>query len=288
MAARHAAEFTFAFTALALRLVNADRIIEPGRSDTGHAVHRRVPDGCDRVVHRLPSHACRDRPLGHDEQRRPPTLDTRGATVATAAAAMTDWLHAITRALHPLHAPPGSPAWNHAHLLELLGDGPRAEAAVLMAVRDVLEPRVVFTLRREDLVRHAGQVSFPGGRTDGSDADAVATALRESREEIALEASAVEPLGFLDRLETVSGFCVTPVVARLAGDAMLVPQPTEVAKIFEVPLSFLLDPRNLRQFEYRSHGEARMVYEYVGVEPRIWGATAAMLVNLMRRMKLMP
>ena len=201
---------------------------------------------------------------------------------------MTDWLHAVTRALHPLHAPPGSPAWNHAHLFELLGDGPRAEAAVLMAIRDVLEPRVVFTLRREDLVRHAGQVSFPGGRTDSSDADAVATALRESHEEIALEASAVEPLGFLDRLETVSGFCVTPVVARLAGDAMLVPQPTEVTKIFEVPLSFLLDPGNLRQFEYRSHGEARMVYEYVGVEPRIWGATAAMLVNLMRRMKLMP
>ena len=201
---------------------------------------------------------------------------------------MTDWFDAIARALHPLHAPPVTPGWNHDYLVELIGDAPRAEAAVLMAIRDVPEPRVVFTLRRDDLVRHAGQVSFPGGRSDGTDSGAVATALRESFEEIALDASAVELLGFLDRLETVSGFCVTPVVARLSADATLVPEPREVAKIFEVPLGFLLDPANLHQFEYRSHGESRKVYEYVGVEPRIWGATAAMLVNLMRRMGRMP
>jgi hypothetical protein len=80
---------------------------------------------------------------------------------------------------------------------------------------------------------------------------------------------------------------VTPVVARLAGDAVLVPQPDEVAKIFEVPLAFLLDPANLRQFGFGTRGALRKVYEYVGVEPRIWGATAAMLVNLMWRMGLM-
>jgi 8-oxo-dGTP pyrophosphatase MutT (NUDIX family) len=130
-------------------------------------------------------------------------------------------------------------------------------------------------------------VSFPGGRTDHGDAGAVATALREAREEIALDPGAVEPLGFIDCLETISGFCVTPVVARVAGDAMLVPQPDEVAKIFEVPLAFLLDPGNLRQFAFRARGEAHKVHEYVGVEPRIWGATAAMLVNLMQRMGVM-
>ncbi len=159
---------------------------------------------------------------------------------------------------------------------------------MLVAIRDTPQPRVVLTLRRDDLVRHAGQVSFPGGRADSSDADVIATALRESREEIALDPADAEPLGYLDCLETTSGFCVTPVVARLAPDAMLVPQPGEVARLFEVPLAFLLDPRNLREFDFRSHGTTRKVYEYVGVEPRIWGATAAMLVNLMRRMRRMP
>ncbi|HJP98923.1 MAG TPA: CoA pyrophosphatase, partial [Rhodanobacteraceae bacterium] len=143
---------------------------------------------------------------------------------------MSDWLHAVGRALHPLVAPPDQPAWNHASLAELLGEVPRADAAVLVAIRDAPRPGVVFTLRRDDLVHHAGQVSFPGGRTDAEDADAVATALRESREEIALDTRAVEPLGYLDRLETTSGFSVTPVVARLAADAVLSPQPDEVAR----------------------------------------------------------
>ena len=200
---------------------------------------------------------------------------------------MTNWFDAITRALLPLETPPVPPAWNHDRLLDLIGEGPRTDAAVLMAIRDLPEPRVVFTLRRDDLARHAGQVSFPGGRTDHGDSGAIETALRESREEIALDPNTVEPLGFIDRLETISGFCVTPVVARLASDAVLVPQPDEVAKIFEVPLAFLLDPANLRQFEFHAHGESRQVYEYVGVEPRIWGATAAMLVNLMQRMGVM-
>jgi 8-oxo-dGTP pyrophosphatase MutT (NUDIX family) len=201
---------------------------------------------------------------------------------------MTGWREAVGRALHPLLAPPGQPAWNHASLVELLGEVPCTDAAVLVAIRDAPRPGVVFTLRRDDLARHAGQVSFPGGRADVQDADAVATALRESREEIALDTRAVEPLGYLDRLETTSGFCVTPVVARLAADAVLSPQPEEVARIFEVPLDFLLDPGNLHSYDIHLRGLRRKVYEYVGVAPRIWGATALMLVNLMRRMGRMP
>lgn len=201
---------------------------------------------------------------------------------------MTDLIEAVTRALHPLDTPPACRGWNHEYLVGLIGDAPRRDAAVLVGVRDVPDPRVIFTLRRHDLVHHAGQVSFPGGGVEPGDAGAVATALRESHEEIALDPGTVEPLGFLDSLETISGFRVTPVVARLARDAVLVPQPGEVAEIFEVPLEFLLASSNLREFDYRSHGMQRKVYEYVGVAPRIWGATAAMLVNLMRRMGRMP
>lgn len=203
---------------------------------------------------------------------------------------MTDWLGNVKRALHPLDAPPESPGRNHDFFAELQGDASHigVAAAVLVPIRDTPEPRVVFTLRRDDLVRHAGQVSFPGGRTDANDSNAIETALRESREEIALDPADAEPLGYLDCLETVSGFCVRPVVARLSAESMLTPEPGEVAKIFEVPLPFLLDPGNLRQFDYHSRGERRRVYEYGGVEPRIWGATAAMLVNLMRRMGLLP
>lgn len=201
---------------------------------------------------------------------------------------MTDLIDAVARALHPLAAPPGPPGWNHDYLIDFIGDAPRRDAAVLVALRDAPEPRVVFTLRRDDLAQHAGQVSFPGGGVEAGDTGAVATALRESHEEIALDPAAAEPLGYLDCLETISGYCVTPVVARIASDAHLVPQPDEVARVFEVPLRYLLDPGNLRQFEYRLHDERRKVYEYTGIAPRIWGATAAMLVNLLRRMKRMP
>lgn len=197
---------------------------------------------------------------------------------------MNAWSDSVAGALRPLDAPPRYPGWNHDHLQELLGDRPRAEAAVLMAIRATPEPRMVFTLRCDDLTRHAGQVSFPGGRTDRDDAGAVATALRESHEEIGLDPAAVEPLGYLDCLETVSGFCVTPVVARLAPGAVLTPQPGEVAKLFEVPLDFLLDPGNVRRVDYHSPWGIHKVDEYAGVTPRIWGATASMLVNLLRRM----
>jgi 8-oxo-dGTP pyrophosphatase MutT (NUDIX family) len=201
---------------------------------------------------------------------------------------MNDWRKPLARALLPLDAPPRPPGWNHAFLIDLIGDAPRREAAVLLAVRDLPEPSVVFTLRRDGLAQHAGQVSFPGGGVEPGDVGVVATALRESHEEIALASADVTPLGYLDCLETISGYCVTPVVARLAKDAPLVPQADEVAQVFEVPLAFLLDPANLRQTEYRLHGKRRKVYEYADVEPRIWGATALMLVNLMRRMEVMP
>lgn len=190
----------------------------------------------------------------------------------------------VARALHPLDAPPPLRGWNHDALAELIGEVPRVPAAVLIALRDTAQPQVVFTLRRDDLPTHAGQVSFPGGRVEVGDIDAVAAALRESREEIGLDPARALPLGYLDGLETISGYCVTPVVARIDADARLVADPDEVAHVFEVPLAFLLDPANLLTRRLHWCGREREVYEYAGSDPPIWGATALMLMNLMQRM----
>ncbi len=195
---------------------------------------------------------------------------------------------AVGRALHPLQRPPGGPGWNRQELLDLLDEVPRAGAAVLVALRDLPQPTVVFTVRNSGLRTHAGQVSFPGGRMDEGDADAIAAALREAREEVGLDPRDACPLGYLDRLDTVSGYCITPVVARLSAGAKLSPRSDEVESVFEMPLSFLLAPANLRQREFVTHGKHRNVYEYAGTQPLIWGATASILVNLMHRMRLMP
>lgn len=194
---------------------------------------------------------------------------------------------AVADALHPLLRPPQGPGWNSAELAGLLAEAPRTPAAVLLGLRDLPQPMVVFTLRHGGLRTHAGQVAFPGGRADPGDADAIATALREAREEVGLDLGDAQPLGFLDCLETISGFCVTPVVARIAPGTQLSPHSDEVQKIFEVPLAFLLDPANLRERDFVARGQRRRVYEYADTDPLIWGATASILVNLMRRMKLM-
>jgi hypothetical protein len=94
----------------------------------------------------------------------------------------------------------------------------------------------------------------------------------------------VTPLGYLDRFETISGYCITPVVARIAAEARLYPAPAEVAEVFEVPLAFLLEPANLRRYTMEFRGHARPMVEFVHGGHRIWGATAAMLYNLLKRM----
>lgn len=193
-------------------------------------------------------------------------------------------MEALVRALRPLSAPPVGPGWNHAAMRDVLGDDVRQPAAVLIGIREGVQPRLVFTVRDGRLQAHAGQVAFPGGRSDPDDDGAVATALRESEEEIGLDRSLVTPLGFLDRFETISGYCVTPVVARIAAQAQLYPAPAEVAEVFEVPLAFLLDPANLRRYTMEFRGRERPMVEFVHAGHRIWGATAEMLCNLLERM----
>ncbi len=192
----------------------------------------------------------------------------------------------LRRALHPLDTPPAGPGWNHEELVDLAAVAPPAEAAVLAAL--VPRPQgtqVVLTRRNAALRHHGGQVSFPGGRRDAGDADAVATALRESREEIALPAEQVAPLGYLDPLMTVSGFRVVPVVGVIDPRFVARPSPSEVAEVFEVPLAYLMDPGNLRSVDVEFRGRPRRVLEYAWPGARIWGATAAILLNLRRRLE---
>ena len=193
-------------------------------------------------------------------------------------------MEALINALLPLSSPPTGPGWNHADMTELLGNTQRQPAAVLLGFREGVQPRLVLTVRTDHLPSHAGQVAFPGGRSEPADGDALTTALRESEEEIGLDRTLVTPLGYLDYFETISGFCITPVVAKIAAEAQLYPAPDEVAEVFEVPLAFLLEPANLRRYTMEFRGHQRPMVEFIHGGHRIWGATAAMLLNLLQRM----
>ena len=157
-------------------------------------------------------------------------------------------------------------------------------AAVLIAVVIHDRPAVLFTRRTTTLRAHAGQVAFPGGRIDVTDADEVNAALREAHEEIALPPSAVDVIGVTGTYDTGTGYRITPVIGVVAPGLALVPAADEVASIFEVPLDFLLDPANhqLRTSDWQ--GRARNYYVIAWETHEIWGATAAMVVNLARRL----
>ena len=163
--------------------------------------------------------------------------------------------------------------------------GTPTAAAVLVPVTDRAEPGVVLTQRTESLRNHAGQVAFPGGRADPGDVDLVATALREAEEEIGLSPAAVTVVGLADRYRTVTGFEVTPVLGVIPPDLILTTAEAEVAALFEVPLSFLLDPAHHHRVSAAWRGRTRYFYEILWNDRRIWGATAAMIVNLSRRLQ---
>jgi 8-oxo-dGTP pyrophosphatase MutT (NUDIX family) len=172
----------------------------------------------------------------------------------------------------------------------LEGDLPalRAEAdvgaAVLIAVTDRPSPGVILTVRREHLRTHAGQVAFPGGRLDEGE-DAVSAALREAYEEIVLDPTAVDVIGSIEPYRTVTGYIVTPILAVIPPDLPLTPHEHEVADWFEAPLDFILDPTNQHRRSALFQGVTRHYYEINWNDRRIWGATAAMIVNLSRRLQ---
>lgn len=158
------------------------------------------------------------------------------------------------------------------------------EAAVLLAVTDRREPGLILTVRREHLRTHAGQIAFPGGRIDPGE-DAIEAALREAHEEILLTPAAVEIVGTIEPYRTVTGYIVTPVVAVIPPNLPLEPHENEVADWFEAPLAFLLDPANQQERSGLFQGRERQYYEIDWQGRRIWGATAAMIVNLSRRLQ---
>jgi 8-oxo-dGTP pyrophosphatase MutT (NUDIX family) len=157
-------------------------------------------------------------------------------------------------------------------------------AAVLMALTDRDDPGVILTVRREHLRTHAGQVAFPGGRVDEGE-DVVRAALREAHEELLLDPAHVEVAGSIEPYRTVTGYVVTPVLGVVPPGLPLTPHEQEVADWFEAPLGFLLDPMNQQLRTALFQGRERHYYEIIWNERRIWGATAAMIVNLSRRLQ---
>ena len=166
-----------------------------------------------------------------------------------------------------------------------------AHASVLVGLVPRDEITVLLTQRTDHLTDHPGQISFPGGRAEDFDADAVATALREAHEEIGLESRFVDVLGELPTYTTGTGFIVTPVIGFVDPGFTITADPFEVAEVFEVPLSFLMNPANHRRHAVEVNGVRRefLSIPWDGIDlqgaPRhyfIWGATAAMLRNLYR------
>jgi len=139
---------------------------------------------------------------------------------------------------------------------------------------------VLLTQRTAHLAAHAGQISFPGGGVEPQDQDPVDTALRETEEEVGLARERVEVLGHLDTYVTRTGFRVTPVVGIVRPPFTLKPDPYEVAEVFEVPLSFILDPASRIRESREFKGALRHFWAFPYGDRYIWGATAGMLVNL--------
>jgi 8-oxo-dGTP pyrophosphatase MutT (NUDIX family) len=157
-------------------------------------------------------------------------------------------------------------------------------AAVLVPIM-LREPlTVLFTERAQDLPSHPGQISFPGGKVEPGDADALACALREAREEIGLTADRVEPLGYLDSYRTGTGFQITPAVALVRPGFTMTLDAREVADVFEVPLVFLMDEANHQKASREWRGRQRSYYAMPYEGRYIWGATAGMLKNMHQRL----
>lgn len=191
----------------------------------------------------------------------------------------------LTAALNAAPAQPHRGDWDLAPETGFERRPALTPAAVLVPFVNRRDPTLLLTRRTAALRNHAGQVAFPGGRVDPEDDGPVAAALREAREEVALAPNHVQVIGTTDIYETGTGYSVTPVVGIIPPDLPLVPAASEVAALFEVPLDWLFDPANHQLREAEWQGRARRYYSMDWQGEHIWGATAAMIVNLARRLR---
>jgi 8-oxo-dGTP pyrophosphatase MutT (NUDIX family) len=185
--------------------------------------------------------------------------------------------------------PPASPAvpdyrverGDHTLNLDMHPDPPMKAAAVLVPCVDHTDGlTILMTRRTAHLANHAGQISFPGGHIEPGDGGPVATALRETEEEVGIRGQDVEIVGHLDTYVTRTGFIVTPVVGLLSPPLSIRPDPHEVDEVFEVPLDHFLDPANHKHCSATFEGAVRHFYAMPFGPYFIWGATAGMLMNL--------
>ncbi|WP_224784769.1 CoA pyrophosphatase [Marinihelvus fidelis] len=228
-------------------------------------------------------------PAGRGPERGPAVRpqarrNCRALSAVTAESKVRDWRAALRRAVSPLDRGArhlNIQAWTRPDEDPVR---PNRTAAVLVAVLDQPDPQLILTVRARHLAHHPGQVSFPGGSAMDTDASGVLTALREAEEEIGLATDAVEPIGFLDRVDTVSDFRVLPVVGLARPQAPFVLDPNEVESMFTVPLAVALDVDKYHEDMIERDGVRRRVYRLDWQGEDIWGITAHILYDLARRM----
>lgn len=198
---------------------------------------------------------------------------------------MNHWRSRLLTAVSPLESgvrglqvngyrPPDSEAYR-----------PSRTAAVLVAFLDLPEPELVLTRRADHLPQHPGQVCFPGGAAEVNDRSAVQTALREAQEEIGLPPAVARPIGFLDRMDTISDYRVLPVVALVTPPVNWILDTREVAEVFTVPVSVALDRQRFQGRTVERDGHHYTIWSLRWRDYEIWGATAAILLNLITRME---
>ena len=186
----------------------------------------------------------------------------------------------------PNIVPPSGDAGTDRMLGIIAKERPIRPAAVLIPVVDRPQPTVLLTQRSAQLNEHAGQISFPGGKIDATDASPLAAALREAEEEVGLKREFIEPIGYLDLYGTSFGFRILPTVARVRPGFELRISKAEVDDAFEVPLAFLMDPANHQTHTREFRGMERSYYAMPFAERYIWGATAGILRVLYERICL--
>jgi 8-oxo-dGTP pyrophosphatase MutT (NUDIX family) len=219
-------------------------------------------------------------------------LKTEPAAITIGSAEFFDRARARLRfdvpaGLTDANAVPSSGDQGTDRMLQILAqEQPIRPAAVLIAVVDHPEPTVLLTQRAAHLNDHAGQISFPGGKIDPTDASPLDAALREAWEEVGLTRQFVDPIGYLDLYGTSFGFRILPTVARVRPGFKLRINAAEVEDAFEVPLAFLMDPANHQLHSKEFRGIERSYYAMPFAERYIWGATAGILWVLYERIYL--